>query len=614
MEANKRPRVDDARLTQYTLSLDYPPPDVGEDAAACAEWYQHKFSTVRPPHADPSMTDREMQLYALSAEQYIEMRRSGAVSCEEYACALVKRARYHRRLNAWIYTSYDRFEKLIESARALDARATELGIDAIMPLCGLPIPMKGTAAVVDYPSGSGSGVLSGYTPLCNSELTEKIIGAHGLIFGCTNVPEFAASYTTANPASGTTANPFDRRFTVGGSSGGAASAVAAHLCPLAVSEDTGGSTRLPAACTQLYGFDPARNHYPNSGNPGMSLCNDQLGLVARSLNDIILYDAALLNTSTLHETWQRNVAARTATDIKVGAPIVPFVETRLSDGLCDTVGYNGLSLQPALREKLDLAKAAMRAAGFVVVEQEWPSRHFDHLEREENVCVEALFGGRPVNGKPLDMFGQMPHFLTFTGQMATFIASYLGARVSVREVVDDMGRAGAMHNTGFFHRRALSDEYDETQLRYLFGPKIAIDVEAYNSYFDVHGVDLLVLPVTRVAAPNLADLAGYTVAIPRIDGSSTNGSVMEAFNLHLFAFKHLHIPKLVVPTGLTTDGRPTAVQLWGRAVAYDDMYDDGKAVEHSIRFLQLARRVVESMLATTPQLARVDAPSPFGIQ
>ena len=123
----------------------------------------------------------------------LALRREGGITCEEYATALVKRARHCRAMNQWIYTSYERFDQLIEAARALDARASSEGVEAIQPLFGLPIPMKGTAAVVEYPSGSGSGVLSGYTPVKNSALTELIVAANGLIFGCTNVPEFAAS-------------------------------------------------------------------------------------------------------------------------------------------------------------------------------------------------------------------------------------------------------------------------------------------------------------------------------------------------------------------------------------------------------------------------------------
>merc|ERR1719160_1559128 len=143
---------------------------------------------------------------------------------------------------------------MLDQARALDAKAMADGLDSIGPLYGLPIPMKGTAAVVDYPSGSGVGILSGYIPTRDSDFTRLIKERHGLIFGCTNTPEFAASGETRNPASGQTRNVYDHKFSVSGSSGGAASVVAAYMCPLAVSEDTWGSTRGPAALNQNFGF------------------------------------------------------------------------------------------------------------------------------------------------------------------------------------------------------------------------------------------------------------------------------------------------------------------------------------------------------------------------
>ena len=94
----------------------------------------------------------------------------------------------------------------------LDRLAEEKGVEAIAPLCGLPIPVKGTAAVVDYPSGSGVGILTQYTvthhvPTQDNDLTALIKARNGIIFGTTNATEFAASVLTANPANGITRKP-----------------------------------------------------------------------------------------------------------------------------------------------------------------------------------------------------------------------------------------------------------------------------------------------------------------------------------------------------------------------------------------------------------------------
>ena len=302
------------RLTAYERHADFPPPHIGEDNAACARWYAEVFAGVPMAEPDPATTPRERRLCRLSASEYIELRRSGGVTCEEYCTVLVKRARYYRYLNQWMASVYDRLDLAIGAARQLDEKAAAEGVEAIAPLYGLCIPMKGTAAVVDFPSGSGSGVLSGYTPVADSELTQLIRERGGVILGTTNgtcsrslaasslkaskkqlrtVPEFAAGWVTANPCNGTTRNPYDHKLTVGGSSGGSASAVASYMCAIAVTEDTGGSTRVPATSCGNFGYDPSRNHFPNAGNPGMSFTQDQLGINTRSVEDVILFDRAL---------------------------------------------------------------------------------------------------------------------------------------------------------------------------------------------------------------------------------------------------------------------------------------------------------------------------------
>eukprot|EP00971_Amphidinium_carterae_P208421 4135256-Amphidinium_carterae.1 len=155
------------------------------------------------------MTDREQHLLTLSAAQYVSERKAGLVTCEEYATALVKRARYYRYMNQWTHRCYGLFDQAIATARDLDAQAVRDGVESIAPLYGLMIPMKGTAAVVQYPSGAGVGILSGYTPVKDAAMTVLIKERHGIIFGTTNVPEFAFGYRTGNPASGTTRNPYN---------------------------------------------------------------------------------------------------------------------------------------------------------------------------------------------------------------------------------------------------------------------------------------------------------------------------------------------------------------------------------------------------------------------
>lgn len=295
----------------------------GQDADALARWFEDAAPTLLPMGAAASA--RENQLWSMSAVEYIAARRSGETSCEEYTTAALKRMHHYRQLNAFMMTSYDQAASstIMAQARALDQRAATGGVESIAPFFGLPIPLKGTAATVDFPSSAGSGVLDSCYAAQDCDLVQILKKANAIIMGKTNVPEFAASWLTVNHTNGVCWNPYVSSvgaLTTGGSSGGAAVAVAAHIVPLAVTEDTGGSTRHPANQCGNFGYDPPRNKYPNNGNPGITFYCDQLGLNARSFGDILLYDAVVTGCQAEHAAARNAVRARPASDLRVGFP------------------------------------------------------------------------------------------------------------------------------------------------------------------------------------------------------------------------------------------------------------------------------------------------------
>merc|ERR1712113_1314357 len=155
-------------------------------------------------------------------------------------------------------------------------------------------------------------------------------------------------------------------------------------------------------------------------------------------------------------------------------------------------------------------------------------------------------------------------------------------------------------------------QMDETQYRYRIGPKIKSDCEAYNSIFEENDLDLLLLPAGFGATPDLSRIYEGTCTITYLPGSCDGeGPLQKAgggdyFKHHFFTFKHLHIPKLVIPTGLTADGRPTAVQIWGKAVPYELMFDDSFAAKHDAESLCLVGRIC-AVIQNQPGLSRKDA-------
>ncbi|MDA0822278.1 MAG: amidase family protein [Proteobacteria bacterium] len=127
------------------------------------------------------------------------------------------------------------------------------------PFAGVPFLMKDfVAEVAGVPFYEGSDFLDGYIPEEDSETYRRFCRSGLITIGKTNLPEFAIGVTTEPIRFGPTHNPWDPSLTPGGSSGGAAAAVAARIVPMAHGNDVGGSIRIPASCCGLVGLKPTR--------------------------------------------------------------------------------------------------------------------------------------------------------------------------------------------------------------------------------------------------------------------------------------------------------------------------------------------------------------------
>nr|WP_157697265.1 amidase [Brachybacterium avium] len=153
------------------------------------------------------------------------------------------------------------------------------------PLLGVPLPIKDLTQVAGAPFEAGSAALAGNIATLTDGVAQQILDGGTLTIGKTSTPEFGLPCYT-EPATGAPARtPWDLDRTAGGSSGGAAAAVASGIVPLAHGSDGGGSVRIPAACCGIVGLKPSRGVISPGpyGSEGMGLVTD--GILTRSVRD-----------------------------------------------------------------------------------------------------------------------------------------------------------------------------------------------------------------------------------------------------------------------------------------------------------------------------------------
>ncbi len=174
-------------------------------------------------------------------------------------------------------------EEAIDRAHAADealARGGEVG-----PLCGLPVAHKDLSPTRGVRTTFGSLVYKDFVPDRDALIVERLKEAGAISVGKTNTPEFGAGSQTYNEVFGETLNPYDVTRTCGGSSGGAAVALACGMVPLADGSDMGGSLRNPAAFCNVVGFRPSVGRVPNWPVPAAWFPLSVEGPMARTVRD-----------------------------------------------------------------------------------------------------------------------------------------------------------------------------------------------------------------------------------------------------------------------------------------------------------------------------------------
>ena len=168
------------------------------------------------------------------------------------------------------------------------ARGDELG-----PLHGLPVAHKDLEQTAGIRTTMGSPLLADWVPPVDGLAVTRLRAAGAVTIGKTNVPEFGAGSQTFNPVFGATRNPYDTSRTCGGSSGGAAVALATGMTSIADGSDMGGSLRNPASFCNVVGLRPSYGRVPSWPNRSPWSPLGTLGAMARTVDDLALQMSVL---------------------------------------------------------------------------------------------------------------------------------------------------------------------------------------------------------------------------------------------------------------------------------------------------------------------------------
>ena len=210
---------------------------------------------------------------------------SRRISCAEVMTAYLDHiGQFNPKVNA-IVALQDR-QDLLALARERDAQLARG--ESMGPLHGFPHAVKDLQAVKGIRMTSGSPILKDFVPAADGLMVERLRAAGALFIGKTNTPEFGLGSHTYNPVYGVTRNAYDMSRSAGGSSGGAAVALALRMLPVADGSDYGGSLRNPAGWNGVFGFRTSIGRVPNDARdmwlPSMGVS----GPMARNVSDLAL--------------------------------------------------------------------------------------------------------------------------------------------------------------------------------------------------------------------------------------------------------------------------------------------------------------------------------------
>lgn len=416
---------------------------------------------------------------------------------------------------------------LAEAARA-DEQYTRTGKLA-GPLHGVPVLIKDQGETRGIPTAFGSEVFAGYVPDADAAVVRRLREAGAVILGKTAMCDFAAGWFSFSSRTGHTKNPYDTDREPGGSSAGTAAAVTANLCLAGIGEDTGGSIRLPASFTNLFGLRVTTGLIARTGFSPLLHFQDTPGPMARTVPDL----AAVLDV----------IAGYDATD--------PY--TGIATGNPD-VGNYAAAVGDVTAEDLQTFRIGVLADAFGA----GPDQELTNAVVRSALDALGRFGTVVIDEMRLpDLRSWIAETSLYTRcskkDINDFLAQRPGAPArSVEEIVA----------TGRFH--PLTDLFGDL----VSGPDDPGDDPAYLrgrlrqeewrrtlvAMMAAAGVDFLVYPTVQVPAPTRAEL------------EAKRWTALD-FPTNTVIASQTALPAMSIPAGFTESGLPVGLEVLGRPLS-----------------------------------------------
>jgi len=426
-----------------------------------------------------------------------------------------------------------------------EARARAIEIDERVKagtagrLAGVVIALKDVLAFRGHKVSSSSKILQGFESIYNATVVQRLLDEDAIFIGRTNCDEFAMGASNENSAFGPVLNAADPSRVPGGSSGGSAVAVQAHMAHAALGSDTGGSIRQPAAFTGIYGLKPTYGLISRWGLLAYASSFDQVGPMTKSIEDTALLTEIMSGADGQDATMFQQASP------KYSAPTAPA------------------------KAKFAVMREAVEGEG---IDAEVKQMMLGLIAKLEALGHEVTYFDFPL----LDYMVPAYYVLT-TAEASSNLSRYTGMLYGKRsEKAHDLDSTYTMSRTEGFG--------EEVKRRIMLGTFV-LSSDQYDAYYDkaqrvrqvirtetekvLADVDAILLPTTSTPAFKLGEKAADPVAMYMADLLTVQANL--AGN-----------PAISIPAGKTQGGLPMGVQLMTGILEEQKLFDLSKLLEETL--------------------------------